>query len=315
MPLAEETRHAHTYESYRHNVAVRPALFQTSKKFKFLSLSQFIYKPVFKPIFKNSFFIKMNKRYIKCYAMPHKIKRLILCYTCSSVVVNVVLLVFYLVIHTKSFKFTPASNSDWYSNTLDKLTIQIFKILNIEFQENTLSNTQNFTQDLNKLNLSSNFQNCNLLLSSSNKIILNISIHISSILGVFSHFVLTLGFLESTLIFFSPQKLNKSYLIKLISIGQVFMLVFYVLLVIFGLLLEKQYLVICMVSIVSLLFVGTVSGLSLIMLHHLDEIGKTRFQRNVLQVLEGIEGFEGIQIDGGRGERRKDYVQAINNSL
>ena len=75
--------------------------------------------------------------------------------------------------------------------------------------------------------------------------------------------------------------------------------------------MEKSYLVICMVSIVSLLFVGTLSGLSLIMLHHLDEIRKSKFQKNVLQVLEGIEEFERVKIDCGR----TDYVQAINNGF
>ena len=111
----------------------------------------------------------MNRRYIKCYTIPQKIKQLILCYTFSSFIVNMVLLVTYLVIYTKSFNFTPGSNSDWYLNVLDKFTLQVYKILNIEFQQNRLSNTTNFMQDLNKLNISSNSQNCVLMLSSSNQ--------------------------------------------------------------------------------------------------------------------------------------------------
>ena len=47
------------------------------------------------------------------------------------------------------------------------------------------------------------------------------------------------------------------------------------------------------------------------MLHHLDEIRKSKFQKNVLQVLEGIEEFERVKIDCGR----TDYVQAINNGF
>ena len=241
----------------------------------------------------------MNERYIKCYAMPRRIKRLILCYSSLSAIVNIATTVFYLVVYFKSFYYEPDIYHDWYSKTLEKISFEVSSAFRLISEENLTRNTSL------KIDI---LPNCHLLLSSSTKIVLNVSAHIFSMIGVIVSFILTLGFIEGLLVFLWIDKFKHFYLTKIVTIGQVVVLTFYGLVGLLILLKKKLYLVICMVSILSLLLIGTVTAMTLVILHHIAQIRNIKFRKDVLDALEVLK-------TDMTDDKRSDYERAVEKRV